>query len=134
MFQKFVYWTGLSDFLVGIATWAGALNMVMTAPVPGVFSALIALGMSLCMFAALLMWASQDIQGRAPIIAWQAVVRLSAAASVLYALPHGLASSQYELALVFWDGPIAIVYIVGVLRVTGRSLADLLLCKPLIPA
>ena len=127
--QKFVYWSGASDFLVGIATWGGAINMVMTAPVKGQFSALITLGMFLCMAAALLMWASHDIKNRAPVLVWQGVVRLAAVASVIYAVPNNLAASPYELCLLGWDGPIGLVYIIGAIKVTKQSFFDILLCK-----
>lgn len=129
MLQKFVYWSGASDFLVGIATWGGAFYMVMNAPIPGQFSALITLGMFLCMAAALLMWASKDIKNRAPVLVWQGLVRLFAVASVIYAVPNGLAQSKYELVLLFWDGPIGLVYIIGTMKVTGSSFTDLVLCK-----
>jgi len=129
MLKKFVYWSGASDFLVAFGTWFGAYHMVVTAPVPGQFSALITLGMFLCMAAALLMWASEDIQNRAPVLVWQGLVRLFAVASVIYAVPNGLAQSKYELSLLFWDGPIGLVYIIGAMKVTGCSLPQLILCK-----
>ena len=31
MLQKFIWWTGLSDFLVGAGTWAGAIGVAMAA-------------------------------------------------------------------------------------------------------
>lgn len=129
MLQKFVYWTGFTDFLVGIATWGGAFYMVANAPIKGQFTALITLGMFLCMAAALLMWASKDMKNRAPVMAWQGLVRLVAVASVIYAVPNDLAQSPYELCLLFWDGPIGLVYILGAMKVTGCSFAELLLCK-----
>ena len=64
MLQKFVYWTGALDFLVGAATWYGALSN----PQPGQLVALMTLGMFLMMAAALLMWASKDMANRAPVI------------------------------------------------------------------
>ncbi len=36
MLQKFIWWTGLSDFLVGAGTWFGAVTIAMAAePVKG---------------------------------------------------------------------------------------------------
>ena len=62
MLQKFIWWTGLSDFLVGAGTWAGAIGVAMAAePVMGQFVPLITLGTFLMMAAALLMWCSEDI-------------------------------------------------------------------------
>jgi len=87
------------------------------------------LGMFLCMAAALLMWASEDMQNRAPVMVWQGLVRLTAISSILYAVPHGLAQSPYEYSLIPWDGSIGLVYIFGAMKVTGRSLPQVLLCK-----
>ena len=124
MLQKFVYVTGMLDYLVGAATWAGALSD----PQPGQFVALMTLGTFLMMAAACLVWASKDIEGRAPVIFWQGLVRLTAACSVLYAIPAGL-SENWEYGLVAFDGPIALIYIIGTMRVTNRSAFQLLQCK-----
>lgn len=124
MLQKFVYITGALDFLVGAATWAGALYQ----PKPGQFVALMTLGAFLMMAAALLMWASQDMARRAPVIFWQGLVRLTAVCSVLYAVPAGL-SQTWEYALVAFDGTIGLVYIIGMIRITGCSPLELLRCR-----
>lgn len=124
MLQKFVYITGALDFLVGAATWAGALYN----PQPGQFVALMTLGTFLMMAAACLMWASHDMANRAPVIFWQGLVRLTAVCSVLYAVPAGL-SQSWEYALVAFDGTIGVVYIVGMMRVTGVSFWSLLRCQ-----
>ena len=72
MLQKFIWWTGLSDFLVGAGTWAGAIGVAMAAePVKGQFVPLITLGTFLMMAAALLMWSSHDMASRAPVCARQ---------------------------------------------------------------
>ena len=79
MLQKFVWWTGLSDFFVGAGTWAGAFAVAAaTEPVKGSFVPLITLGTFLMMAAACLMWASHNMEQRAPVIFWQGLVRLSA--------------------------------------------------------
>ena len=124
MLQKFVYWTGALDFLVGAATWTGALAN----PQPGQFVALMTLGMFLMMAAACLMWASRDMVNRAPVIFWQGLVRLTAVTAVLYAVPNGL-SEQWEYALVVFDGAIGLTYVIGMARVTGLSIAGLLACS-----
>ena len=124
MLQKFVYITGALDFLVGAATWGGAL----TDPQPGQFVALMTLGAFLMMAAALLMWASKDMASRAPVIFWQGLVRVVAASSVIYAVPAGL-SQPWEYALVAFDGTIAVTYIIGMIRITGASPLALLQCK-----
>jgi hypothetical protein len=124
MLQKFVYITGALDFLVGAGTWYGALSN----PQPGQFVALMTLGTFLMMAAACLMWASQDMENRAPVIFWQGLVRLTAVSSVLYAVPNGL-SEQWEYALVAFDGTIGLTYVIGMIKVTGGSFIDCLLCK-----
>ncbi|WP_101760523.1 hypothetical protein [Oceanicoccus sp. KOV_DT_Chl] len=124
MLQKFVFWTGALDFLVGAATWAGAIMD----PQPGQFVALMTLGMFLMMAAACLMWASKDMVNRYPVIFWQGLVRLTAVSAVIYAVPNGL-SMQWEYALVAFDGTIGLTYIIGSLRVTGQSFFNCLLCK-----
>ncbi|CAA0078602.1 Uncharacterised protein [Halioglobus japonicus] len=129
MLQKFIWWTGLSDFLVGAGTWAGAIGVAMAAePVMGQFVPLITLGTFLMMAAALLMWASQDMKNRAPVFFWQGLVRLSAVSAVIYAVPHGL-SEPWEYWLLAIDGPIGLVYVFGAMSVTGCSFIQLLGCK-----
>ena len=61
-FEKFVYWTGASDYLVGFGTWAGAVGVAMAeTPIKGQFVPLVTLGTFLLMAAALLVWASRDV-------------------------------------------------------------------------
>ncbi len=124
MLRKFVYVTGAMDYLVGAATWGGALYD----PQPGQFVALMTLGMFLMMAAACLMWASHDMENRAPVIFWQGLVRLTAVCSVLYAVPAGL-SLPWEYALVVFDGAVGLTYVIGMARVTGCSPLELLQCK-----
>lgn len=124
MLQKFVFITGALDFAVGAATWAGALAN----PQPGQFVALMTLGTFLMMAAACLIWASRDMAARAPVIFWQGLVRLTAAGAVLYAVPAGL-SQPWEYALVAFDGPVGLIYAIGMTRVTGQSVTALLLCR-----
>jgi len=65
---------------------------------------------------------------RAPVIFWQGLVRLTAAGAVVYAVPAGL-SQPWEYALVAFDGPVGLVYAIGMTRVTGQSVTALLLCR-----
>jgi hypothetical protein len=124
MLQKFVYWTGMLDFLVGAGTWAGALMD----PQPGQFVALMTLGTFLMMAAACLMWASKDMLNRSPVIFWQGLVRLTAVSAVLYAVPNGL-SQSWEYSLVAFDGVIGLTYVIGMMKVTGLSLPGLFMCR-----
>ncbi len=129
MLQKFIWWTGLSDFLVGAGTWAGAVAIASAAePVKGQLVPLITLGTFLIMAAALLMWASHDMTNRAPVFFWQGLVRLSAISAVIYAVPNQLAET-WEYWLLAIDGPIGLVYVLGAMKVTGCSFWQLLGCK-----
>jgi hypothetical protein len=124
MLQKFVYITGALDFLVGAATWAGALAN----PQPDQFVPLMTLGTFLMMAAACLMWASQDMINRHPVIFWQGLVRLTAVGAVLYAVPNGLVES-WAYGVAVFDGVIGVVYVAGMSKVTGLPLASLLFCR-----
>lgn len=132
MLQKFVYWTGASDFLVGAGTLAGAIGVATAAePVKGQFVPLMTLGMFLIMAAACLMWASSNMTERFPVVFWQGLVRLTAVSAVIYAVPNGL-SETWEYALIFIDGIIGSVYVIGSMRVTGHSFLGCLMCRPVV--
>jgi hypothetical protein len=119
--QKFVLVTGFLDIPIGLATWAAAV----LEPRDNHFGALIACGAFLVFAGAALMWASRDLRLRAPIVFWQAFVRLSAVASILYMVPAGIAE-PWQYAVVAFDGTIALVYIVGMMRHTGASFFQLM--------
>ncbi|SOH95343.1 hypothetical protein SAMN06273572_11012 [Monaibacterium marinum] len=124
MFKKFVVATALLNFLFAPMVIAQAVQN--PAPASFVFSFTIA-GFFM-MAASLLIWASRDLPARAPVLFWSAVSRLVAITTVTYAVPNGLADpSQY--AFVVFDGVTAIIYILGALRVTGRSFLDFLLWR-----
>ncbi len=109
LLQKFIYITGAMDFLVGAGTWAGALQFALAeTPVKGQVVPLMTLGMFLMMAAACLMWASEDMKNRAPVIFWQGLVRLTAVSAVIYSVPRGL-SDTWEYGLVAFDGTIGLV-------------------------
>ena len=65
-----------------------------------------------------------------PVIFWQGLVRLTAVASVFYGVPNRLAESwKYGMATV--DCAIALVSVIGMMRMTGGSFFELLQCKTL---
>lgn len=118
----------MSDFLVGLAAWGGALQVASaTPPQTGSFVPLVTLGAFLMMAAALLMWASANLAERAPVVFWQGLVRLSAVIAVVYAVPAALAENA-EYVLILIDLPIGLAYVIGSVRVTGCSPLTLLLC------
>ncbi len=124
MLRKFVWITGFLDVLLGLGVWTQPL----TNPVEGTFVSLMALGAFLMFAGAALMWSSKDIGVRAPVIFWQALVRLTAVISVLYAVPNGLAT-QYEYGVAAFDGVVSLTYIFGTMKFTGASAFKLFMGK-----
>lgn len=124
MLRKFVLITGALDIPIGLATIAA----VLFEPRDAHFGALMTCGAFLIFAGAALVWASRDLQARAPIVFWQGFVRLTAVGSILYMVPAGLAES-WQYAVVAFDGVIALVYIVGTIRFTGTGFGGLMLGK-----
>ena len=92
------------------------------------FVPLMVLGMFLFMAAACLMWASQELARRYPIVFWQGLVRLTASGAILYSFLAGFSEGTL-LFLVIFDGVIGTAYILGSMRVANLSFMDCLLCK-----
>ena len=124
MFRKFVLVTGALDIPIGLATLAAALLQ----PNDEHFAALTTAGAFLLFAGAALMWASQELETRAPIVFWQGFVRLTAVASILYMVPAGLAES-WQYGVVAFDGVIGLVYILGSVQTTGVGFLGLALGK-----
>lgn len=122
--RKFVLITGFLDIPIGIATWAAAI----LEPQDNHFGALMTCGSFLVFAGAALMWSAQDMRVRAPIIFWQGFVRLTAVAAIMYMVPKGIAES-WQYGIVAFDGAIALVYIIGMLKHTGASFFQLMLGK-----
>ena len=124
VFRKFVLITGGLDIPIGLATIAAAL----LEPRDAHFGALMTCGAFLVFAGAALLWSAADLKVRAPIVFWQAFVRLTAVGSILYMVPAGLAES-WQYGVVAFDGVIALVYIVGSLQYTGAGFFGLLMGK-----
>jgi hypothetical protein len=122
--RKFVLITGFLDIPIGLATWAAAI----LEPQDTHFGALMTCGAFLMFAGAALMWASQDMKVRAPIIFWQGLVRLTAVAAIIYMVPKGIAES-WQYGICVFDGTIGLVYIIGMIKYTGASFPQLLLAK-----
>ncbi|MFY0646649.1 hypothetical protein [Sulfitobacter geojensis] len=124
MLKKFIIGTALLNFLFAPMLIVQAVQM----PNPASFVLSFTLSGFFIMAASLLVWASRDLVARAPVVFWSAISRLVAVTTVLYAIPNGLADpSQY--AFVVFDGLVSVIYILGALRVTGRSVLDFLLWR-----
>ncbi|MDH3653896.1 MAG: hypothetical protein OEN21_06490 [Myxococcales bacterium] len=124
MLRRFVLVTGFLDIPIGLATWAAAILEAQDVH----FGALMTCGAFLIFAGAALVWSSQDMSVRAPIIFWQGFVRLTAVAAILYMVPKGLAES-WQYGIVAFDGIIALVYIIGMLKHTGAPFFRLMLGK-----
>lgn len=124
MFKKFVVVTALLNFLFAPLVIAQAVQT----PDPASFVFSFAIAGFFLMTTSLLIWATLDLTARAPVLFWSAVSRLIAVISVSYAVPAGLADPS-QLAFVVFDGFVAVVYILGALRITGRSFLDFLLWR-----
>jgi len=122
--RKFVLVTGFLDIPIGLATWAAAI----LEPQDTHFGALMTAGAFLMFAGAALMWSTQDMLVRAPIIFWQGFVRLTACVSIIYMVPKGIAES-WQYGIVAFDGTIALVYIIGMMKHTGASFFRLMLGK-----
>ena len=124
MLRNFVLITGFLDIPIGLATWAAAI----LEPHDTHFGALMTCGAFLMFAGAALMWSSQDLKVRAPIVFWQGLVRLTAVAAILYMVPAGIADS-WQYGIVAFDGIIALVYVIGTIRLTGAGFFGLLFGK-----
>ena len=122
--RKFVLITGFLDIPIGLATWAAAILEAQDAH----FGALMTVGAFLIFAGAALVWSAQDMSARAPIIFWQGFVRLTAVVSILYMIPKGLAES-WQYGIVAFDGIIALVYIIGIMKHTSTPFFQLILGK-----
>ena len=124
MLRKFVLITGFLDIPIGLATWAAAI----LEPQDTHFGALMTCGAFLIFAGAALMWSTRDMKVRAPIIFWQGFVRLTAVASIMYMVPKGIAES-WQYGICAFDGAIALVYIIGMMKHTGASFFQLMAGK-----
>ena len=122
--RKFVLITGFLDIPIGLATWAAAI----LEPQDTHFGALMTCGSFLIFAGAALMWSAQDMKVRAPIPFWQGMVRLTAVASIIYMVPKGIAE-PWQYGICVFDGAIALVYIIGMMKHTGASFFQLLIGK-----
>ena len=122
MFRVFVIVTGWFDVLLGLYIGFSATPQ----PDNGLFLYPIMIGSFLMFCGACLVWAAQDIATRAPVIFWQALVRLTAVITILLGFRAGWVASE-NLAAAAMDGVIAPLYVIGVCRVLKISPLRLLL-------
>ena len=112
--KRFVFWTGGLDLLMGLAAVVSTLFAAPTAS----FHLVFVIGGFLMFCGAALMWASQDLANRGPVVFWQGLVRLMAVGGNLYAVQAGLADSSLYGATVL-DAVIGPIYLIGITRLLG---------------
>ena len=115
--KRFVLWTGGLDLLMGLA----ALVSTLTAGPTAAFHLIFVIGAFLMFCGAVLMWASQDLKHRGPVVFWQGLVRLMAVGINLYALRVGVGDSSLYAATVM-DSIIGPIYLIGITRLLGIPL------------
>lgn len=111
MFRYFVLITGILEFPLALAVALPALTRLD----PAYFLLPIMAGSFLMFCGACLIWASRNIPERAPIIFWQALVRLMAVLTILLGIRYGLVGRE-NLPAAIMDSIIAPIYIVGLMR------------------
>lgn len=122
LFQKFVFITAIFNFPIGI----GMIGQALYAPNPDTLSISVPLGAFIIFAGAALIWASQNLQNRAPIIVWSGLVRLVGFASVLFTASIGTVPTTF-IAIAGMDLILALIYIIGSSKITGISFRKLLL-------
>jgi len=119
-----VFITGLLNIPIGLGMAAQGImsGNPELLPVQTVLGAFIIFG------GAALMWASRDLQTRAPLVVWNALVRSVGFASGLYLFTTGNIPMSY-VAIATMDLVLAFIYIIGITKYTGIPLGKLLLGK-----
>ena len=124
LFQKLVFSTAIFNFPIGI----GMIAQALYAPNPDTLTISVVLGAFIIFAGAALMWASQDLQNRAPLVVWNGFVRMVGFASVLITASIGTVPTAF-IAIGGMDLILALVYIIGSSKVTGIPFGKLLLGK-----
>jgi hypothetical protein len=124
MFKKFVLITGLLNLPIGV----GVIVPVLIDPNPTTFIPTVCLAAFLWFTGAALVWAAQDLNSRAPLVVWGGLVRLTAVASVAYALTIGTVPDA-QVMISGMDLIVALVYILGITKYAGIPFTSLLIGK-----
>jgi len=124
LFQKIVFITGLFNFPIGI----GVITQAFMSQNSELLPVQATLGTFIIFTGAVLMWASQNLQLRAPVIVWNAFVRFTAFIVILYTSTIGAVPAAF-IAIAGMDVIVALVYIIGSTKSTGIPFSKLLLGK-----
>ncbi|MAU14520.1 MAG: hypothetical protein CMH46_03160 [Muricauda sp.] len=124
LFKKLVFITGAFNFPIGIGLIAQSLITVN----PETLIIQTVLGTFLLFAGASLVWASRDIQTRAPIIVWNALVRAVGFGSVLLTYSIGEIPTTF-IPIAAMDLVLAFVYIIGSVKATEIAFSKLMIGK-----
>ena len=121
MFNKFALITGILNFPFGL----GMIIHALLDPQSESIVNTVVLGAFILFAGAVLIWATQDLGSRAPVIVWGGLVRLVAVAIVAYALTIGTVAI-YQVVTAGMDLIVGMIYLLGSSKCTGTSIARLI--------
>lgn len=121
MFKIFVLITGILNFPIGL----GVIGQALLDPRSELFAMQTAAGAFILFAGAALVWASRDLNVRAPIVVWSGFVRCVGFAVVIYTAIIATVPTE-QLAIAGMDIITALVYFVGSPRHTGVPFTKLL--------
>ena len=124
IFQKLVFIVGVFNFPIGI----GLIAQALMASNPEVMPIQIAAGAFIFFAGPALMWASRNLQTRAPIVTWNGMVRLCGFLGALYTYTIGGLPTAL-LAIAASDLILGFIFVIGSSKDTGIPVGKLLLGK-----
>ena len=124
IFQKFVFITAIFNFPIGL----GMIAQALYTPNPDTLSISVVLGAFIIFAGAALMWASTNLQSRAPLVVWNGLVRIVGFASVLFTASIGTVPLAF-IAIGGMDSILALVYIIGSGKAIGIPFSKLIFGK-----
>jgi len=124
IFQKLVFIAGVFNFPISI----GLIVHALISSNPEILPIQFAFGAFIFFTGPALMWASRNLQTRAPIVAWNGLVRLCGFLGALYTYTIGGLPIAL-LAIVASDVVLGLIFIIGSSKHTGIPVGKLILGK-----
>ena len=124
LFQQLVFFTGLLNFPIGL----GMIIVGLYTQNPDTITITIVLGAFIINAGAMLMWASKNLQTRAPLVVWNGLVRSIGFIGVAYTVIIGISPMLFVI-IGGMDFMLAFIYIIGSSKYTGIPISKLLLGK-----
>ena len=123
--KQFVFWTGMISVVAGVAFQFPALSaQLLPSESPGMLMHVF--GLMALFLGIMLVLSSRDLGSRGPLVAWEGVLRVGGFCAMAgYGLFGG--AGMLAVASGVFDLMVGLVYLVGVPRHLGLTLADLLL-------